>query len=104
MLRVYPGLRINFHRSEVMALGASAEEHQRIANMLNFKKGFFPFTYLGLPISNRALSTLDWGMLMTKVGKRADPMGKFMSSAARLSLATVRLISPDQAQRLNGSP
>jgi mannosylglycoprotein endo-beta-mannosidase len=81
------GLRINFHKSEVMVLGSTDQEQETIANLLNCKKGTFPFTYLGLPISDRAVKASDWGPLTTRVGRRADPwMGKFMSSAARLTL------------------
>jgi hypothetical protein len=81
------GLRINFHKSEVMVLGTTAHDKSRIANMLNCKQGSFPFTYLGLPIGDRAITAADWGPVMTKLARRADPwMGKFMSSAARLIL------------------
>ena len=50
------GLRINFHKSEVMVLGSTDLDNQRIANLLNCKLGAFPFTYLGIPISDRALT------------------------------------------------
>jgi hypothetical protein len=81
------GLRINFHKSEVMLLGTSPEEQQRISNILNCKLGTFPFTYLGLPIGDRALMASDWDPLGLKVVKWVDPwMGKFLSSAARLIL------------------
>ncbi|KAK1614885.1 hypothetical protein QYE76_020402 [Lolium multiflorum] len=88
------GLRINFHKSEVMVMGTSDLEKQRIANMLNCKQGSFPFTYLGLPISDHAITAADWGPLTAKVAKRADPWtGKFMSSAARLILVNACLSS-----------
>jgi hypothetical protein len=81
------GLRINFHKSEVMMMGVEEMEGLRIAHMLNYKQGTFPFIYLGLPVSDRALSEGDWGPLTTKVGKRAEPwMRKLMSSAARLTI------------------
>jgi mannosylglycoprotein endo-beta-mannosidase len=51
------GIQINFHKSAVMVLGTSPLEQQHITNMLN-SEGTFPFTYLGLPISDRALTTL----------------------------------------------
>ena len=87
-------LRINFHKSEVLAIGLDDGEHQRIANMLNCKRWSFPFTYLGLPISDRALCARDWGPLTRKVYKRADPwFGKLMSSAARLTLTNACLSS-----------
>jgi hypothetical protein len=56
-----------------MVMGLERGEGQRIAHMLNCKLGAFPFTYLGLPIKDRALSAADWGPLMAKVGKRTDP-------------------------------
>jgi hypothetical protein len=88
------GLRINFHKSEVMVMGTSDREKQRIANMLNCKQGSFPFTYLGLPISDHAITAADWGPLTAKVAKRADPWtGKFMSSAAHLILVNACLSS-----------
>jgi hypothetical protein len=56
--------------------------------------GSFPFTYLGLPISDRGLSAGDWQPLTAKVEKRAEPwMGKFMSFAARLTLINACLSS-----------
>ena len=67
------GLRINFHKSEVLVLGASTDEQTRVAQMINCRQGSFPFTYLGLPISNRALTTSAWSHLTGKVAKRADP-------------------------------
>jgi hypothetical protein len=81
------GLRINFYKSEVLVLTATAEEQGRIAILLNCKQGSFSFTYLGLPIGDRSLLASDWGLITSKVEKRADPwMGKFMSSAERLIL------------------
>jgi hypothetical protein len=58
-------LRINFHKSEVMVMGTSYLEKQRIANMLNCKQGSFPFTYLGLPISDHVIMATDWAPLTT---------------------------------------
>ncbi|XP_071676819.1 uncharacterized mitochondrial protein AtMg00310-like [Lolium perenne] len=88
------GLRINFHKSEVMTVGVTQEEQQLVANMLNCKLGSFPFMYLGLPISDRALVVSDWEPLGLKVGKRANPwLGKFLSSAARLILTNACLSS-----------
>ena len=52
-------LRINFHKSKVMVLGSMDLDNQRIVNMLNYKLGVFPFTYLGIPISDRALTVGD---------------------------------------------
>ena len=66
------GLRINFHKSEVMVLRVHDAKQQRIANMLNRKHGSFLFTYLGLPISDKAFTTGIWGPLTAKVAKHVD--------------------------------
>ena len=47
------GLQINFHKSEVMVLGTTSTAQQRIANMLNYKLGSFPFTYLDFSLVAR---------------------------------------------------
>lgn len=44
------GMKINYQKSEVYVLGVSKEEELRVANMLNYKVGSLPFTYLGLPM------------------------------------------------------
>jgi hypothetical protein len=63
------GLKINYHKSEVIALGQSAEEHIRITNLFNCKSGAFPFTYLGLPISNHKLTVEQWLFLVKEDGQ-----------------------------------
>lgn len=44
------GLRINYHKSEVIVLGGSAEEAIRVANIFNCKLASLPMTYLGILI------------------------------------------------------
>jgi hypothetical protein len=81
------GMKVNFHKSEVIAMGLDRQEGQRVANLLNCKVGPFPLTYLGLPISNNKLCISDWEPLCATVSKRVGPCrGKFMSSGARLTL------------------
>ena len=50
------GLKINFHKSEVIVMNATADGQLRVATMLNCKLGSFLFTYLELPISDRKLT------------------------------------------------
>jgi hypothetical protein len=52
-------LRINYHKSEVMVVGASEEESITIANMLNCKVGSLPIKYLGIPVRNSKLFAGD---------------------------------------------
>jgi hypothetical protein len=39
------GLKINYHKSEVMVMGQSPDIMQRVADMLNCKLGEFPFVF-----------------------------------------------------------
>jgi hypothetical protein len=81
------GMKINFHKSEVIVMGVAPEEKESVARLLNCKHGSFPFTYLGFTMSDHKLSIADNEPLVAVVGKRAPPwQGRFMSSAARLTL------------------
>jgi hypothetical protein len=91
---ILSGLKINFLKSEVIVMVASPAEQTRVANALNCKQGSFPFTYLGFPMADRPLSMIEWEGLVGKVGHRVDPwQGRFMSSAARLTLINSSLSS-----------
>jgi hypothetical protein len=58
-----------------------------VAHALNCQEGTFPFTYLGFPLADRPLTMADWEGLVGRVGHQVDPcQGRFMSSAARLTL------------------
>jgi hypothetical protein len=67
------GLKINFFKSEVLVMGVSPQEQSRVANLLNYREGTFPFTYLGFPLSDKKLSISDWEPLVNLVGHRVDP-------------------------------
>jgi mannosylglycoprotein endo-beta-mannosidase len=75
------GLKINVLKSEVLVLGQPAEIQTRVADILNCKLGTFPFTYLGMPISNRKLTIEQWMFLVLKIGGRIETwLGGFLSS------------------------
>jgi hypothetical protein len=81
------GLKINYHKSEVIVMGVSRQEQARVANLLNCKEGEFPFRYLGFPISDKKLTIAELEPVVATVGSRVDPwQGRFMSSVARLIL------------------
>jgi hypothetical protein len=82
------GLKINFHKSEVIVLDAQAEEQASIANKFNCKQGAFPFIYLGLPISDRKLSLEQWLFLVRRLASKLEPwLGRLLSSGGRLVLS-----------------
>src|SRR4051812_47607794 len=41
------GLKINFQKCEVVAMGMANREGQRVANLLNCRLGAFPIQFLG---------------------------------------------------------
>ncbi|KAK1650722.1 hypothetical protein QYE76_068527 [Lolium multiflorum] len=66
-------LKINLAKSEVVVVGTTPLEQERVARLLNYRLGKFPIKYLGLPLSNKTLRASDWEFLTSKVAKRVDP-------------------------------
>jgi hypothetical protein len=64
------GLKINYEKSEVFALGCSEEEGQRIAEMLNCNIGRFLMKYLGVTVDNKHMTIYDLSYIYQKVEKR----------------------------------
>uniref|UniRef100_A0A8R7RCH7 Reverse transcriptase domain-containing protein n=1 Tax=Triticum urartu TaxID=4572 RepID=A0A8R7RCH7_TRIUA len=56
---IISGLKINFLKSEVIAIGMDPPLASHVANLLNCKLGSFPIKYLGLPISDKHISILE---------------------------------------------
>jgi hypothetical protein len=81
------GLKINYHKSEVVVMGVDAQEQARVANLLNFREGAFPFRYLGFPMSDKKHTIADMEPVVATFGGRMEPwQGRFLSSASRLIL------------------
>jgi len=81
------GLKINYHKSEVLLFGYSQSDKERKANMLNCKLGELPVMYLGIPVSNKVLGIGAFQGLVNRMFKRLDPWkGKFMTSGGKLIL------------------
>jgi hypothetical protein len=70
---ILSGLKINFHKNEVIVMGVEAQEQARVARLLNCKQGKFPFTYLGFTMSDHKLTIGDNEPLVATVGKRSAP-------------------------------
>jgi hypothetical protein len=66
------GLKINYLKSEVIVMNQPREVQKRVADILNCKLGTFPFTYLGMPISDRNLTIEQWLFLVLKLAGRID--------------------------------
>jgi hypothetical protein len=88
------GLKINYHKSEVIVSGAEEETKIRIANMLNCKSGALPIRYLGFPISDKKLRMEVFRGTIEKMRKKLQPWkGKNLSSGGRLILTNSSLSS-----------
>jgi hypothetical protein len=78
------GLKINYHKSEVMLMGVSDEEKARIAIVLNCKEGVLPMKYLGITISKTNLYTAGLIYVGVKVEKRLPTwQGRYLSSGGK---------------------
>jgi hypothetical protein len=88
------GLKINYHKSEILVFGAEEEEKHVLANMLNCKMGQMPMKYLGFPISDRSLGAGAFGSIVEKMRKKLQPWkGKHLSYGGRLILTNSSLSS-----------
>jgi hypothetical protein len=83
------GLKINFHKSEVIVMGLSDDKQIKTANILNCKRGLSPscisaflFQTTNSPLSNAC----SWPV--RKLGDKIEPwLCKLLSSGGRLTLS-----------------
>jgi hypothetical protein len=78
------GMKINFHKSEVLVLGAPGAEQARVANLLHCRQGTLPFNYLGFPMCDRRITMAEMEPLVNSVALKMEP-GK--AGSCRLLLA-----------------
>jgi hypothetical protein len=82
-----PGMRINFHKSELVPLNLEATKAQRLAHICSCPVGKFPLKYLGVPLHYENLTREDVQPLVDKIMKRvAGWKGSLLSLAARVVL------------------
>jgi hypothetical protein len=81
------GMRVNFHKSEIITLNLEWEDTIKIANIFNCPIGSFPLKYLGFPLHFDKLTREDLQPLVDKLLHRiAGWRGKLLSVAARALL------------------
>ncbi|OIT29233.1 hypothetical protein A4A49_64264, partial [Nicotiana attenuata] len=64
------GLQANLGKSCVYFGGVKKEEHDNILKYLEFVHGNLPFKYLGVPLSTKKISLLQWQPLIEKITAR----------------------------------
>lgn len=81
------GMRINFHKSEVIPMNLEEEDIHTVSHIFNCSIGKFPIKYLGVPFHYEKLAREDIQPLVDKLLKRiAGWRGKLLSQAARAML------------------
>ncbi|XP_042753244.1 uncharacterized protein LOC122195423 [Lactuca sativa] len=63
-------LKVNFHKSKLFGIGVTDEELQDQASLLGCVKGYFPFTYLGIPVGANTSLTKNWRPIIEKFQAR----------------------------------
>lgn len=88
------GLKINYHKGEVVTFGYDNRAQLEIAKALNCKVGKLPMTYLGLPISDKHLGAAAFNPVVDKMRMKLQPWkGKNITSGGRLTLTNSSLSS-----------
>ncbi|GKD41716.1 putative RNA-directed DNA polymerase, eukaryota, reverse transcriptase zinc-binding domain protein [Tanacetum coccineum] len=81
------GLKINIHKSSIYGVAVSHEEVQLMASNTGCNAGFFPFSYLGLPIGSNMSLTANWKFLVDKFhSKLSSWNANLLSYGGRLTL------------------
>jgi hypothetical protein len=60
------GLKINFHKSEVICLGDAKNRSMDFEEIFTCKSGVLPMKYLGIPIDEKILNLKDWKPILEK--------------------------------------
>lgn len=88
------GLSVNMDKSEMLFATEQEQRYDHLVNLLGCKKGTFPFTYLGLPLSNKKLPRSAYMPLIQKVNNRLQGWAtNHLSIAGRLILINAVLSS-----------
>ena len=88
------GIRINFHKSELILINLESEEAHIISHLFGCPLGSFPMKYLGVPLHFDKLKREDIQPLVDKFLKKlASWRGRQLSSAARVTLIKTCLAS-----------
>jgi len=81
------GLRINYHKSKIGAIGVGRYEMNVYSEILHYSLMNIPFTYLGLPIGGNPSRCSFWEPVLLKVRKKLSVWkGRNLSFAGRVCL------------------
>lgn len=88
------GLEASPEKTAIYFGNVKEEDQTRILQLTRFKKGTFPFRYLGVPITSKKLTRADCDVLIDKIMHRIMCWSsRHLSYAARTTLVNVVLLS-----------
>jgi hypothetical protein len=88
------GMRINFHKCDLVPINVECEEAQLFSQTLSCKLGKFPMNYLGAPLHYKKLRKEDLQPVVDKVIKKGGGWrGKLLSYKAKIILIKACLAS-----------
>lgn len=88
------GLSVNMDKSEIIFSTEEGHNFQNLVTLLGCKKGSFPFTYLGLPLSDKKLPKSAYIPLIQKINNKLQGWAATqLSIAGRLVLINAVLSS-----------
>ncbi|CAN1332331.1 Putative ribonuclease H protein At1g65750, partial [Linum perenne] len=80
------GLRVNIHKSVLYTVG-DVHNGSELADILGCSRGFFPASYLGLPLGTRGANKEIWGPVLANTRSRLDGWKvRFLSFGGRITL------------------
>lgn len=87
MFESISGIRMNLQKTALYHINLIDIESQNLANVFQCQLSSFPFTYLGVPLSDRKLTQKDWGFLIDKFNHTLQgSKGQCLSLGGRITL------------------
>lgn len=79
-------LKFNYDKSLLVPINVPESQLPSLISLLGCKKGSFPFTYLGLPISTSRPNIEDFNQITQRIERRLTGCSTLLSYAGRLLL------------------
>ena len=80
------GLKVNYNKSMMVPINISREKLQHLARTFSCDTGTLPFTYLGLPLSLKKPTAIDFSPLVNRCERRLAATSAFLNQVGRLEV------------------
>ena len=87
------GLKVNYHKSNMIPINIEEERVDHFINTINCKRGYFPITYLGIPLGLQKPRVEHCMSIVNRVEKRLSGIANFLTYAGRLVMVKSVLYS-----------